>query len=787
MRRSLLATTVCLALGIAAEPARAQRVDVEMAIVFDGSFSVTTASFDRIIGAHVSLFRDARLADFLQRQNINALAVAAFSFGSTGATPTPNRFMDTAVVRQITPWQVIRNTTDATGFANSLEQAIGTGRPGYVGRLSPIGPAMWTAIAGTRRTGGSDPPRYNFDSLQFTGLGTITPASLLQNGLIGDRAILNVVTDGRQNPPHGQFYFANRNPLNPSEPGDAAPDLEIRLPGININALAIKTSDTTAHDYTFEGITAGRLANGGNAFWMNLDLRGSNAQLFESTCQKFGLELVAGTPRATDCATLLDFTVLTVMVPRTVTSSTHQVVHTRVAQVTDVALPVVRTTSLTAAETGRQTAAPSLISSVNDTAANTRTDTYDQLTTILMLETERIEDVVPLRMPLEYGAVTRLGAALFGDILANQPQRAQRLRGQGAARGPTAVRGDGAPSAAARPEGGVFALAGLNGSLRSTATDQFAALPGFDFGWGEAPAGLDQELTGQTGLWGRPFYSRTRVSAGRGVDRYDQTHRGFALGADVRIGRYGLIGVWGGGSSADVAFAAPGGGAPSSASMTSWVGGIYGSAATGNPDTGLWYADVTLGYGAQDWTLTRTTLAGAAARGEFRSPALGAYTEAGFAGQWRGLQWQPHLFLRTVQTERPGLAETGADEGVARNLDGARFTSVQAGPGLRVSQAISLGDGISLVPEGRIRWEREFSDNAAAVSGAFVFDGSRVPFSGRAPGLDRDALGLGASLKLARLTGGPAGGGFGLDLDWDASFSNDTTAHRLALQLRLAW
>jgi uncharacterized protein with beta-barrel porin domain len=91
------------------------------------------------------------------------------------------------------------------------------------------------------------------------------------------------------------------------------------------------------------------------------------------------------------------------------------------------------------------------------------------------------------------------------------------------------------------------------------------------------------------------------------------------------------------------------------------------------------------------------------------------------------------------------------------------------------------------VPEGRIRWEREFGDNAAAVSGAFVFDGSRVPFAGRAPGLDRDALGLGASLKLAQLTGGPAGGGFGLDLDWDASFSNDTTAHRLALQLRLAW
>jgi hypothetical protein len=44
---------------------------------------------------------------------------------------------------------------------------------------------------------------------------------------------------------------------------------------------------------------------------------------------------------------------------------------------------------------------------------------------------------------------------------------------------------------------------------------------------------------------------------------------------------------------------------------------------------------------------------------------------------------------------------------------------------------------------------------------------------------------LGASLKLVRP--GAAGGGLGLDLDWDASVSNDTTAHRFALQLRYAW
>jgi len=103
---------------------------------------------------------------------------------------------------------------------------------------------------------------------------------------------------------------------------------------------------------------------------------------------------------------------------------------------------------------------------------------------------------------------------------------------------------------------------------------------------------------------------------------------------------------------------------------------------------------------------------------------------------------------------------------------------MKAGPGLRLSQTVSLGDGLSLVPEGRIRWEHASGDNAASVSGAFVFDGARVPFAGRAPGLDRDALGLGASLKLVR----PGAAGGGRDLDWDASVSNDTTAHRPPLR-----
>jgi hypothetical protein len=559
----------------------------------------------------------------------------------------------------------------------------------------------------------------------------------------------------------------------------------------NINAIAIASTTGAVNSVVLREITRwGRTASGEEGFWLNASgLLDNPDAMFELACQKFGRELVTTTPAAgASCDTLLVIpppTVITVINQRRNLITTPQVVYARVARVTDVAVPAARNTSVSITETGRQIGPLTLVTEMFDPDANTITRTFDEVTTVFQLATERIEDVIPLRMPLEYGALTRLGAAMFGELLENQPQRAQRLRGQVAARGPAASRGEGAPSAAELQQGGIFTSAGLNDSLR--ASGQIAALPAFDFGWGEGQAGMDPALTGSAGIWGRPFYSRARLSGGRGVDSYDHTHRGFVMGADMRLGRYGLVGVWGGGSDAEVGFAGPGGGGASSGSMSSWVGGLYGTAATGNLDTGLWYADLTAGYGQQDWRLTRTTLTGAPADGEFRSPAWGFYSEAGLAGHWgRGTLWQPHVFLRTVQTDRPGLAETGVDEGVARRVDGASFTSVLAGPGLRLSHSVSLGDGTSLVPEGRMRWEREFGDNAAAVSGAFVFDGARVPFAGRAPGLDRDALGLGASLKLVRL-GGVAGGGLGLDLDWDASFSNDTTAHRVALQMRLAW
>lgn len=123
MRRFLLATTACLALGGLTATARAQGENVAMAIVLDSSDSVGLQGTQRLIDAHVALFSDARLAPFLARQGINSLAVSAFTFGSDGAGTQD-------IVRQLTSWQVINSAATATAFANSLNNAKSTGAVG---------------------------------------------------------------------------------------------------------------------------------------------------------------------------------------------------------------------------------------------------------------------------------------------------------------------------------------------------------------------------------------------------------------------------------------------------------------------------------------------------------------------------------------------------------------------------------------------------------------------------------------------------------------------------------
>lgn len=107
MRRYLLATAACLAMGGLPATTRAQtvNVDVEMAILIDASTSMTPGQHvGRMLDAHMRLFNDPRLMPFLRQQGVRSLGVAAYTFSTTGTSGNQR-----SRVVQLTDWQNIQS------------------------------------------------------------------------------------------------------------------------------------------------------------------------------------------------------------------------------------------------------------------------------------------------------------------------------------------------------------------------------------------------------------------------------------------------------------------------------------------------------------------------------------------------------------------------------------------------------------------------------------------------------------------------------------------------------
>ena len=223
MRRYLLATMAALLLATTAGPARAETVDVEMAILIDTSGSLqSSGTLDRVLNGHMALFRDPRLMPFLQRQGIQSLAVSAFVFGTETAERT--------LVRQLTTWQTIRTASDARAFAAAVDASRAVAN---IGGRTPIGDAVVLTGFGNTR------PDLTTARLEAASiLGGVTPTGLLNNGITatrasGPRVFLNLVSDGADFPttPPGIDVF---------DAGDAT-----RAAGVNvINAIATQPTLT---------------------------------------------------------------------------------------------------------------------------------------------------------------------------------------------------------------------------------------------------------------------------------------------------------------------------------------------------------------------------------------------------------------------------------------------------------------------------------------------------------------------------------------------------------------
>jgi hypothetical protein len=234
MNRTTYAATALLLALAAVAPTRAPATTLELALVIDGSGSISASDWQLQIGAYQSVFQDNFHSALIQPSPFDNVAVAAYVF-SGGFEFT----VDTGGVMEVYPvsvfsyldWTLIENDTDAFNFGAQ-----------FAGIPQPAGTTATTAALNTAAFGGlvSCPFAANcFPAAPGTSPFQLTATGLLNNAFNGDALVIDISTDGVPTEPNGG-----------GDPNQADSDLaiakanEIRSSGITINAIGVGGLDT---------------------------------------------------------------------------------------------------------------------------------------------------------------------------------------------------------------------------------------------------------------------------------------------------------------------------------------------------------------------------------------------------------------------------------------------------------------------------------------------------------------------------------------------------------------
>lgn len=234
-RVSVLITGLALMATIALTPQRAAAQLLELALIIDGSSSIIPADWNRQIGAYQNIFQNNFYTNFIAPSQFTEIAVAAYVF-SGGNTFSVNNVPTEYIVSSYSDWSMITNDAQAMTFGNffaglpqpggqtntsvALDIAVNGGQvscPAFVGNCVPAAPLA--------------PPF------------TLTATGLLNNGINGDRLVIDISTDGVPTLPSG-----NGTPNQTDRDLAIAAANNARAAGITVNALGVGGVDATFLD-----------------------------------------------------------------------------------------------------------------------------------------------------------------------------------------------------------------------------------------------------------------------------------------------------------------------------------------------------------------------------------------------------------------------------------------------------------------------------------------------------------------------------------------------------------
>jgi hypothetical protein len=256
MRRKIQtsATALLLALGLSGH---ASAATLELALVIDGSSSISASEWDLQIGAYQAVFQDSFYSTFVSGSGFDKVAVAAYVFSNVnppddpGDLPTIRDQDDNVlevlvwdspiVVSSFVEWTMIEDDTDAFGFG---AQFAGLPQPGNTTNTSgALDIATNGGMAGC-------PEFQTFTQfnpvLPFCNLAQQEIPGITNNGIDGQRLVIDISTDGDPTEPNG-----NGTPNDADDALAIAAADDARAQGVTVNALGVKSFGEQGPDLAF--------------------------------------------------------------------------------------------------------------------------------------------------------------------------------------------------------------------------------------------------------------------------------------------------------------------------------------------------------------------------------------------------------------------------------------------------------------------------------------------------------------------------------------------------------
>ena len=216
------------------------------------------------------------------------------------------------------------------------------------------------------------------------------------------------------------------------------------------------------------------------------------------------------------------------------------------------------------------------------------------------------------------------------------------------------------------------------------------------------------------GIWAQAFGDWTDASGDAEAAGYDQESKGAALGADVAVSHSVRAGAAIGWSNANADFNTAG----DSTDIDAFNAAVYTAF-----ETGHFYADAILSYGAQDVTTNRAIELGFgsfAANAAYNATAWNVDAQVGWIADLGAVALEPFAALRYALLSTDSFRETGAG-GYNLFVDSQDADSLTSSLGARLSGAWT-GGGVRYLPSLEVAWRHEYLDDRQTILAAFEED-----------------------------------------------------------------